>query len=100
MKRLGRFTKAEILEAEERFNSGQSLYKMGRDMKRSQASIRGHLINLGLMQYEPEPIYDFKHDAYSFSLLPKSFEFIILSSLMIVFPSIGLIYVGIMFIKD
>ena len=100
MKRLGRFTKAEILEAEERFNSGQSLYKMGRDMKRSQVSIRGHLINQGLMQYKPEPIYDFKHDAYSFSLLPKSFEFIILSSLMIVFPSIGLIYVGIMFIKD
>ena len=53
MKRLGRFTKAEILEAEERFKLGQSLCKIGRDMKRSQTSIRGHLINLGLMEYEP-----------------------------------------------
>ena len=56
MKRQGRFTKAEILEAEERFNLGQSLYKIGRDMKRSQASIRGHLINLGLIEYETEPV--------------------------------------------
>ena len=100
MKRLGRFTKVEILKAEERFLEGQSLYKMGRDMKRSQASIRGHLINLGLMEYEPEPIYDYKNEANSFRLIPNSLEFFILSALMIVFPSIGLMYIGIMFIKD
>ena len=100
MKRLGRFKKVEILEAEERFLEGQSLYKMGRDMKRSQASIRGHLINLGLMEYEPEPIYDYKNEAYSFSLIPNSLEFFILSALMIVIPSIGLIYIVIMLLKD
>ena len=33
MKRQGRFTKSEILEAEERFSTGQSLYKIGREMK-------------------------------------------------------------------
>ena len=41
MKRQGRFTRAEILEAEERFNLGQSLYKMGREMRRSQANFLG-----------------------------------------------------------
>ncbi len=100
MKRLGRFTKAEILEAEERFNLGQSLYKIGRDMKRSQASIRGHLINLGLMEYEPEPVYAFKNESYSFSLMPNSLQCFILSTVMIISPSLGLVYIGLMFLKD
>ena len=42
MKKLGRFSKDEILEVEERFLEGQSLYKIGRCMKRSKASIKGH----------------------------------------------------------
>ena len=100
MKRQGRFTKAEILEAEERFNLGQSLYKIGRDMKRSQASIRCHLINLGLMEYEPEPLHEYENGSYSFSLMPNSLQCFILSTVMIVSPSIGLVYIGIMFLKD
>ena len=86
MRKLGRFTKAEILEAEERFMEGQSVYKIGRDMQRSQASIRGHLINLGLIEYEPEPVYEFKNESYSFSLMPNSLECFILSAVMIVSP--------------
>ena len=40
----GRFTKIEIDEIVRRFNAGQSLYKIGRDMKRRQKSIVKHLI--------------------------------------------------------
>ena len=50
MKKLGRFTKGEILEAEARFLDSQSLYKIGKNMRRSQYAIRGHLINLGLIE--------------------------------------------------
>ena len=49
MRRLGRFTKAEILEAEARFLDGQSVYKIGREMRRKQRPIKLHLINLGLL---------------------------------------------------
>ena len=99
MKRQGRFTKAEILEAEERFNLGQSLYKIGRDMKRSQAAIRGHLINSGLMEYEPEPlVYESNFSIFSSTI--NTTDLIILSFLMIVLPSLGLVYMGLMLIKS
>ena len=52
----GRFTKDEIDELIQRFNEGQSLYKIGRDMKRKQRSVKRHLINAGLM--EEEIFYD------------------------------------------
>ena len=52
----GRFTKEEIDELIQRFNEGQSLYKIGRDMKRKQRSVKRHLINAGLM--EEEIFYD------------------------------------------
>ena len=48
----GRFTKEEINELIQRFNEGQSLYKIGRDMKRKQRSVKRHLINAGLMEEE------------------------------------------------
>ena len=83
MKRQGRFTRAEILEAEERFNSGQSLYKMGRDMNRSQSSIKGHLINLGLMEYEPEPVYEYNRKGFELNLMPNTNDFYILSFLFL-----------------
>ena len=100
MKRQGRFAKAEILEAEERFLEGQTLYKIGRDMKRSQASIKGHLINLGLIEYELEPLHEYENESYSFSLMPNSLQCFILSVVMIVSPSIGLICIGFMFLKN
>ena len=49
MRKLGRLTKAEILEAEARFLEGQSIYKIGREMGRKQRPIKLHLIDLGLM---------------------------------------------------
>ena len=99
MKRQGRFTKAEILEAKERFNLGQSLYKIGRDMKRSQASIRGHLINLGLIEYEPEPVV-YESNFSIFSSTINTTDLIILSILLIVLPSLGLMYMGLLVIKS
>ena len=51
----GRFTKDEINELIERFKEGQTLYKIGRDMKRKQRSIKRHLILAGLME---ETVYD------------------------------------------
>ena len=48
----GRFTKEEIKELIQRFNEGQSLYKIGRGMKRKQRSIKRHLILAGLMEEE------------------------------------------------
>ena len=52
----GRFTKDEIVELIERFKQDQTLYKIGRDMKRKQRSIKRHLILAGLME---ETVYDF-----------------------------------------
>ena len=48
----GRFTKSEIEELIERFIEGQSINKIGRDMKRKQRSIKKHLIDAGLMREE------------------------------------------------
>ena len=49
----GQFTQAEISEAVQRFNKGQSLNKMAREMNRSREAIRRHLIKLG---YIAEPV--------------------------------------------
>ena len=49
----GRFTQAEINEAVFRFNKGQSLNKMAREMDRSREAIRRHLIRL---EYIAEPV--------------------------------------------
>ena len=62
----GRFTKDEINELIERFNEGQSLYKIGRDMKRKQRSIKKHLIAAGLLE---EEIYDYQNQDFSFNII-------------------------------
>ena len=99
MKKTGRFTKVEIVELASRYTAGQSLYKIGREMRRSQSSVRGHLINLGLMKDKPVVAYSNSHSK-TFILKPLNFDFIILSFLLIVLPSLGIIYVGLMLIKD
>ena len=48
----GRFTQDEIIEVVLRFNKGQSLNKIAREMERSREAVRRHLIRLG---YIPEP---------------------------------------------
>ena len=49
----GKFTQAEINEVVFRYNKGQSLSKIAREMDRSREAIRRHLIRLG---YVPEPV--------------------------------------------
>ena len=67
----GRFTKEEIKELIQRFNEGQSLYKIGRDMKRKQRSIKKHLISAGLME-EDIYVYDVQDGTFNiFYLLAK-----------------------------
>ena len=99
MKRSGRFTKVEILEAKRRYTDGQTLYKIGREMRRSQSSIKGHLMNLGLIEYNHVTVYE-NQNTSKYEVISVNFDFIILSFLLIVTPSLGLIYVGLMFIKD
>ena len=69
----GRFTKKEINELIERYIEGQSLYKIGRDMKRKQRSIRRHLENAGLMEDEYYDNYkdDYDDKYYKFILFLK-----------------------------
>ena len=49
----GKFTQSEIDEAILRYNKGQSLNKIAREMNRSREAIRRHLIKLG---YIAEPV--------------------------------------------
>ena len=81
----GRFTKNEIQEIIYRFNSGQSLYKIGRDMKRRQKSIVNHLVRLGLME---ESVYEEEKKLIFEKLFIGSwfFDFSVLTLLLIFWP--------------
>ena len=78
----GRFTKKEINELIERFNEGQSLYKIGRDMKRKQKSIKRHLILAGLME---EEIFDYYSQNEILNILYILAKYTLLFLLVIVF---------------
>ena len=80
----GRFTKEEIKELIQRFSEGQSLYKIGRDMKRKQRSIKKHLISAGLMEEEIY-IYDVQDGTFNiFYLIAKyTLLFLTITSLFI-----------------
>ena len=54
-RRVGRFTKHETTELTRMFGEGYSIYKICRNLNRSQNSIRNNLIRLGLMEGEITP---------------------------------------------
>ena len=54
-RRVGRYTKHEIAELTRMFNEGHSVYKICRNLNRSQNSIRNNLIRLGLIEGEISP---------------------------------------------
>ena len=54
-RRIGRYTKDEISELTRMFGEGYSIYKICRNLNRSQNSIRNNLIRLGLMEGEITP---------------------------------------------
>ena len=89
MRKLGRLTKAEILEAEARFLEGQSIYKIGRAMRRKQRPIKLHLINLGLLEeicleinYTQNKDFDFRRVI----IKPNFYDVMILGSLFSFYP--------------
>jgi len=54
-KRVGRYTKQETAELTRMFHEGYSVYKICRNLNRSQKSIRNNLIKLGLIDGEITP---------------------------------------------
>ena len=54
-RRVGRYTKNETAELTRMFGEGYSVYKICRNLNRSQNSIRNNLIRLGLIEGEISP---------------------------------------------
>ena len=54
-RRVGRYTKQETKELLRMFNEGFSVYKICKNLNRSQKSIRNNLIRLGMMEGEITP---------------------------------------------
>ena len=54
-RRVGRYTKHETAELTRMFGEGYSVYKICRNLNRSQNSIRNNLIRLGFMEGEITP---------------------------------------------
>ena len=54
-RRVGRYTKHEISELLRMFDEGYSVYKICRNLNRSQKSIRNNLIRLGKIEGEITP---------------------------------------------
>ena len=54
-RKVGRYTKYETAELTRMFSEGYSIYKICRNLNRSQNSIRNNLIRLGLMEGEITP---------------------------------------------
>ena len=54
-RRVGRYTKYETAELTRMFDEGYSVYKICRNLNRSQKSIRNNLIRLGLIAGEITP---------------------------------------------
>ena len=55
-RKVGRFTKYETAELTRMFDEGYSVYKICRNLNRSQKSIRNNLIRLGLVEGIITPI--------------------------------------------
>ena len=54
-RRVGRYTKHETTELTRMFSEGYSVYKICRNLNRSQNSIRNNLIRLGLIEGDVTP---------------------------------------------
>ena len=87
MRKLGRFTKAEILEAEARFLDGQSVYKIGREMGRKQRPIKLHLIDLGLMDERVLVEEKIEYSSFNYNI----FDTLMFGLLLAIIPSVMII---------
>ena len=79
MKKLGKYTKEELVILENMYKDGFTIYKIARDLRRSQKSVRNNLIRLGLMKAPTETyigsneITSKKTNYNLLSLLPTTF---------------------------
>ena len=96
----GKFTQAEVNEVVSRFNKGQSLNKISRDMDRSREAIRKYLIKLG---HIPEPIKREKVDISSkwYDVITPSFHtclFVFMTiSMILSFPTMACMSLALIF---
>ena len=58
MKKLGKYTKEELVILENMYQDGFTIYKIARDLRRSQKSVRNNLIRLKLMKAPIETCID------------------------------------------
>ena len=54
MKKLGKYTKEELFKLENMYQDGFTIYKIARDLRRSQKSVKNNLIRLGLINRPTE----------------------------------------------
>ena len=79
MKKFGKYTKEELVILENMYKDGFTIYKIARDLRRSQKSVRNNLIRLGLMKAPTETyigsneITSKKTNYNLLSLLPTTF---------------------------
>ena len=79
MKQFGKYTKDELVILENMYQDGFTIYKIARDLRRSQKSVRNNLIRLGLMKERTEAYINseeitLKKTNYNvLNLLPLSF---------------------------
>ena len=63
MKKLGKYTKKELIILENMYQDGFTIFKIARDLRRSQKSVRNNLIRLGLMKDPTETYIGFNQIA-------------------------------------
>ena len=79
MKKLGKYTKEELALLENMYLDGFTIYKIARDLRRSQKSVRNNLIRLRLMKPPTETYIGSKEITYKKTnynllyLLPTTF---------------------------
>lgn len=100
-RRVGRYTKKEITELLGMYDQGFSVYKICRNLNRSQKSIRNNLIRLGKIEGEITPKRYLKSknivsvaetkSSSKFSYVIYCIILLILTSVFIVFPRFNIL---------
>ena len=93
MKKLGKYTKEELVILENMYKDGFTIYKIARDLRRSQKSVRNNLIRLGLMKAPTQTYID------SNEITSKKTNYILLNLLPITFLLLSFIQLNANFLK-
>ena len=93
MKNLGKYTKEELVILENMYKDGFTIYKIARDLRRSQKSVRNNLIRLGLMKTSTETYID------SDNITSNKTNYILLNLLPITFLLLSFIQLNANFLE-